>query len=326
MIISRTPLRISFVGGGSDIRDFYKRGFGSVVSTAINKYVYILINEKFDSKTIKLHYSETEQARDVDEIKHDIIRETLKLFGIKTGIEIAYISDLPMSKTGSGLGSSSSLAVGLLHALYAYSGKTVSPEQLARDACRIELEILKRPGGKQDQYAAAYGGFNRIRFHADERVEIEPVFLSEERKRELNNKLLLFYTGMDTESSTVLASQIKKTEQNLSALQAMVSLSEKLPAVLAAHNFSAVGEMLHENWLHKKKLDEKISNSIINAYYDAALQAGATGGKILGSGGGGFLLLYCEEPAQKKVRAALQNLREMKFEFEAEGSTIVYSD
>lgn len=326
MIISRTPLRVSFVGGGSDIRGFYKHGFGSVVSTAINKYVYIIINKKFDSGTIKLHYSETEQANDIDELRHDIIREALKLFGIRTGIEIAYISDLPMTKTGSGLGSSSSLAVGLMHALYAYTGKSTTPEQLAKDACAIELEILKRPGGKQDQYAAAYGGFNRMRFHADERVEVEPISLDAEQKQLLSKKLLLFHTGMDTESSRVLESQTKKIDVNVPILQTMVSFSEKLPAVLVKNNFDMLGTMLHENWMHKRKLDERISNSVINAYYEQALRAGAAGGKILGSGGGGFLLLYCDESKQDAVRHALGNLREMPFEFESEGSKIIYKD
>jgi D-glycero-alpha-D-manno-heptose-7-phosphate kinase len=325
MIVSRTPLRISFVGGGSDIRAFYKHGFGSVVSSAINKYVYVVINKKFDN-TIKLHYSQTELVDNVDQVKHDIIRETLKLFGIRTGIEIAYLSDLPMSKTGSGLGSSSSFAVGLLNALHRYTGKIATPDQLAEEACKIELEILKRPGGKQDQYAAAYGGFNHFRFHPDEKVEIEPVLFSQKQKETLNKKFLLFYTGLDTESSAVLSVQVNNTSANMPILQTMVGLSEKLPPILLQNNFTAMGEMLHENWMHKQKLADRITNPTINLYYEKALQAGAKGGKILGSGGGGFLLFYCDEAAQNNVRNALQNLRELAFEFEDKGSTIVFKD
>lgn len=325
MIISRTPLRISFVGGGSDLRAFYQHGYGSVVNTAINKYVYIIINKKFDDG-IMLHYSGTELVRNVDEVQHIIIREVLKFCGIQSGLDIACISDLPASKTGSGLGASSSLTVGLLHALYAYQGESVSSEQLARDACTIERDILKLPGGKQDQYAAAYGGLNQIRFHGDERVEIEPIVLSQKQLHELNKKLLLFYTGMDTKSSAAVVSQIKRTEENVPILQTMVGLSEKLPAILLNNNFTTLGQMLHENWLHKQKLGEKITNKTIDGYYARALQAGATGGKILGSGGGGFLLLYCDEHAQDVVRRALSNLQEMPFKFETQGSRIVYKD
>lgn len=323
MIISRTPLRASFAGGGSDLAAYYKTGFGMVVSTAINKYIYITVNKMFDDR-IRVSYSKTEVVEKVDDIEHNIIREALKIVGISKGIEIVYMGDIPLGTAGIGLGSSSSLAVGVLNALYAYRGQHISARKLAEQACQIEIDILKHPIGKQDQYAAAYGGFNKIQFNQDESVYIDPVIYKSETKRELNHKLMLFYTGVVRVSSTILEEQKTKTTLNSSNLDQMVELAKELRHCLINNNLTRFGQILHEGWLLKKSLASNISNSSIDQYYESAIQAGATGGKILGAGGGGFLLFYCEENYQDKVREALKDLKEYPFLFEPQGSKILY--
>lgn len=323
MIISKTPLRISFVGGGSDLKEYYKTGYGAVVSTAINKFIYITVKESFDD-TIRVSYSKTEFTKDVNKIEHNIIREAMKLTGVTKGVEIVYIGDIPLGTVGTGLAASSGIAVGTLNALHAFKGEHVSADQLAKEACRIEIEILKQPIGKQDQYIVAHGGFNRIRFNADESVFVTPVILKPKIKEKLNRKLMLFYTGLASNSKGVLTEQKKNTNQNLSAIEKMVGLTEEMLGTLRKSDISKFGELLHTNWEHKKKLASKICNDEIDAYYNRARRAGAAGGKILGSGGGGFLLFYCDEESQDKVRSALKTLREVPFSFEPEGSKIMY--
>jgi len=249
----------------------------------------------------------------------------LKLLGItKGGINIVYMSDLLPAHEGSGLGGSSSLIVGTLNVLHAYKGENVSAETLAREACKIEIEILGHPIGKQDQYAAAYGGFNHIKFNADESVFVNPVIFKKEVIGELNSKLLLFYTGINTRSDTILTEQRSKTKDNLNILDKMVGLSKELLEGLRSGNIKRFGEILHKGWLYKQKLASNITNPIINSYYEKAREAGAIGGKILGSGGGVFLLIYCEERNQNNVRKTLSNLKELSFKFEPEGSKIIY--
>ena len=323
MIISKTPLRISFAGGGSDLAVYYKSGCGSVVSTAIDKYIYITVNRKFDD-LIRVSYSKTEIVENIDEIEHNIIREALRLVGIERGIEVVYMGDMPLGTAGVGLGSSSSLAVGVLNALYAFKGQNLSAEKLARDACRIEIDILKQPIGKQDQYIAAYGGLQYIRFNGDESVFVDPVICQRETKEQLNNKLLLFYTGITRVSSSILAEQEQKTDINRAYLDTMVELAGELKKDLVGNDLSRVGEILHRGWLNKVKLASRITNTTINEYYDKARRAGAVGGKILGAGGGGFLLLYCEQENQSNVREALSDLKESPFKFEPQGSKIIY--
>lgn len=325
MIISKTPLRMSFAGGGSDFRGYYQKGYGSVVSTAIDKYIYVTLNKKFDD-LIRVNYSKTEMVKNIEEIEHNLIREALKLVGITKGIDISYVSDMLPAREGTGLGASSSLLIGILNALYAYKGQRVSTERLAKEACKIEIEILDKPIGKQDQYAAAFGNFNFIKFNADESVSVEPILCKKEIKEGLDRKLLLFYTGIGSLSEDVLPEQKRKIDINLSILDKMVKLSEELRDALTNNDLKEFGNILHQGWLYKQKLASKITNSIINSYYEKARQAGAIGGKILGSGGGGFLLLYCEEENQDKVRQVLSNLKETSFRFEAEGSKIVYVD
>ena len=324
MIISKTPFRMSFAGGGSDLKTYYQHGYGSVVSTTINKYIYITVNKRFTDK-IRVGYSKIEEVKNIEDIKHNLVREALKLLGITNGgIDIVYMSDLLPAQEGSGLGGSSSLIVGTLNALHAYKGENVSAETLAREACKIEIEILGHPIGKQDQYAAAYGGFNHIKFNADESVFVNPVIFKKEVIEELNNRLLLFYTGINKRSDTILTEQRRNTKTHLDVLNKMVGLSEELLDELKYGNITSFGEILHKGWVYKQKLASNITNPIINSYYEKAKEAGAVGGKILGSGGGGFLLFYCEEKNQNDVRKALSNLKELSFKFEPEGSKIIY--
>lgn len=323
MIISRTPMRISFAGGGSDLSVYYRNGYGSVVSTAIDKYIYMTVNKKFDD-LIRVSYSKTEIVESVEQIEHNIIREALKIVGIERGVEIVYMGDIPLGHAGVGLGSSSSLAVGVLNALYAYQGKHVSAERLAREACHIEIDILGHPIGKQDQYIAAYGGFNYIQFNSDESVFVDPVICKRETKEQLNNKLLLFFTGIERVSSDILQEQRRHIHDNSHYLDEMVKLAEMSRKCILNNDFEAFGELLHQGWGYKKKLASTITNSILDTYYERARNAGAIGGKILGAGGGGFLLLYCAEKYQAQVRKALTDLKETPFRFEPQGSKIIY--
>ena len=324
MIISRTPLRVSFAGGGSDLAAYYKkREYGSVVGTAINKYIYITVNKKFDD-LIRVSYSKTEMVESVEEIEHNIIREALKIVGIERGIDIVYMGDIPLGSAGIGLGSSSSLAVGVLNALYAYKGQHISAEMLAREACKIEIEILKNPIGKQDQYAAAYGGYNYIQFNKDESVYVDPIICLNGTKERLNKKLMLFFTGIERVSSDILGEQKERTPENIDYLDNIVSLSDQLRACLSKNDLENFGKILHEGWINKGNLASRISNTQIDEFYSKAREAGAIGGKILGAGGGGFLLLYCEEDKQDKVRNALYDLKESSFKFEPQGSKIIY--
>lgn len=323
MIISRTPLRISLAGGGSDLEEYYKTGCGAVVSTAIDKYVYITVNKKFDDM-IRISYSKTEIVDSVDDLEHHVIRESLKMLGINKKIEVVYMGDIPLGSAGVGLGSSSGLAVGLLNALYAFNGLHASAERLAAEACKIEIDVLGHPIGKQDQYISAYGGFNYIQFNKDGTVFVDPIICNSETKKLLQNKLMMFYTGITRVSSTILDEQKKNTSLNLEVLDKMVDLARDLRDQLVCNKVGQIGDILHEGWLLKKKLASGISTSKIDEYYEKARKAGASGGKILGAGAGGFLLLYCNEKYQAKVREALSDLKESLFQFEPQGSKIIY--
>jgi len=326
MIISKSPLRISFVGGGTDLRAFYEHHPGMVVSTAINKYIYICIHKHFDGSKFLLKYSRVEEGKDVNKIKNDLIREAMKLTGV-SGVEIVSMSDVPAK--GTGLGSSSSFIVGLLNALYAYKGEHHSPEDLARKACQIEIEILGKPIGKQDQYIAAYGGLKTIVFHKNEKVEISEIPISHEKRSELDSDLILFYTGKTRESGSILKHQKANTKNKLDSLLKMRIMAEKMAEHLSNNQLDKFGELLHKNWLEKKQLAEGITNPKIDYFYEKAIENGAIGGKICGAGGGGFLLFYCPKEKQEKVRQALSDssdLEETKFGFESEGSKIIYNN
>ncbi len=324
MIISKTPLRMSFAGGGSDLKAYYQHGHGAVVSSAIDKYVYITVNKKY-TDIIRVGYSKTEHVKKVDDIEHNLVREALKLVGItKPGIDIVYMSDMLPAHQGSGLGASSAILVGTLNALHAFKGEHVSAETLAQEACKIEIDVLGHPIGKQDQYASSYGGINYIQFNSDESVFVNPLIFKKNIKEELNNNMILFYTGLNARSDTILNEQKKNTKNNLHILDKMVDLTNELKGALQSNDLTEFGNILHKGWIYKRKLSSKITNSTIDKYYEKGKKAGALGGKILGSGGGGFLLFYCEEKNQNKVRKALSKLKETPFKFEPQGSKIIY--
>ena len=324
MIITRTPFRVSFAGGGTDLPDFYRVEPGAVVSTAINKYMYVVVNKRFTDAIRVSYYSKTEIVDNVDEIQHPIVREALKLVGITKAIEIASIADV---HAGAGLGSSSSFTVGLLNALYAYRGTLKSAEELAKEACHIEIDVIGEPIGKQDQYIAAYGGFRYIQFNPDETVFTEPIIWSQENQEELLQNLLVLYTGDVREASSILREQKKNIRQSdrMDSLKKLSGMAFELKDLL--NNDASpdiLGEFLHKGWVLKKQLASSISNDKIDGYYEKALGAGALGGKVLGAGGGGFLLLYCHKGKQPQVKEALNHLRELEFSFEPEGSKIIY--
>lgn len=324
MIISRTPLRVSFLGGGSDLASFYRQSHGAVLSTAINKYIYITVNKKFDQK-VRASYSITEMVDQVADLKHELIREALRVVGIDGGIEVTSISDIPSQ--GTGLGSSSTYTVGLLNALYAYKGVLVGAERLAREACEIEINRCGKPIGKQDQYIAAYGGMQYIQFNPDESVYVDPLIIQPALKKTLQRRFMMFYTGITRSADAILTEQKANTESReepMASLNRMVKMAGELRMALMAGNPDSFGELLHQGWLEKKKLAGGISNATIDCWYDQARRAGAIGGKILGAGGGGFLLLYVPEEKQAEVRAALAHLRLINFGFEPQGSKIIY--
>lgn len=324
MIISRTPLRISFVGGGTDIGWFYKKEPGAVVSTAINKYIYITVNRKFDRK-IRASYSKTEIVDRVEDLEHELIRESLKVVGIDGGVEITSISDIP--SRGTGLGSSSSYTVGALNALYAFKGVHASAERLAREACQIEIDIIGKPIGKQDQYIAAYGGLQHIQFNPDEVVYVDPLICFPETRERLERNLLLLYTGLTRSSDTVLKKQeesVLGAPTKIEMMRRMAELAREMTAALRENDINSFGELLHGNWLLKRELADEISNPQIDEWYEQARGAGAIGGKICGAGGGGFLLLYAPEEKHERIIDALPRLVPVDFRFEPQGSKIIY--
>ena len=285
-----------------------------------------MVNRKFDDY-IRVGYSQTEYVNSIDEIGHNIIRETLRKVGVFTkGIDIVYMSDVLPRKWGTGLGFSSSLTVGLLNALYTLKGENISSSRLAEEACEIEIEVLDSPIGKQDQYAAAFGGLNFIKFHSDETVTLDNLNLKSEQLLEINSKLLLFYTGLSSESSVVLKEQKVNTETNKSTINnidKMVEIAEKLNTDFLSGKFSNLGTRLREGWNLKKNLASKISNTKIDEYYNSAIDSGAIGGKILGSGGGGFILLYADPKDHFKVRKSLKDLKELDFNLSNKGSEVI---
>lgn len=324
MIISKTPMRMSFVGGGSDLSSFYRRYGGAVVSTAIDKYMYITVNRKFDSG-IRASYSLTEEVKAAHEIKHPLIRAGLDLVGIDGGIEIASMADIPSK--GTGLGSSSSFTVGLLHALYGFKNQYVSDEQLASESCHIEIDICGDPIGKQDQYAAAYGGLNYIRFNPDESVTVDPIVCDANTLARLQDNILVFFTGRSREAGSLLAEQSKKTaseKKMQDTLVQMVSLAEDLKRELEHNNLDAFGEILHENWNLKKTLVDGISDGEIDDWYETGRAAGALGGKLLGAGKGGFMMFFAPPERHAAIAHALPGLREVQFRFDSNGSQIIF--
>lgn len=324
MIITKTPFRISFVGGGSDLEAFYSQHPGAVLSTSINQYMYISSHKYFEENQIRVKYSQTETVNKLNELKHPILRVVLEKFGLN-GIEISSIADIP---GGTGMGSSSSFTVGLLHNLYTSIGKKVTKEELAEEACRIEIDLLKEPIGKQDQYAAAYGGMNVIRFETDGTTTVDALNLSQAAKEELESNLIMFYLGSQRKASDILSEQKKNTasEDKTNTLKQMVDLVYQLQSSLEEGHLNDMGKILHENWILKQQLASAITNPEINECYQTALQNGATGGKLLGAGGGGFMLFYCPKDHRARLINSLGKLRKFDFAFENKGSTVIYPE
>lgn len=324
MLITKTPLRISFCGGGTDLASFYRKHGGCTLSTTIDKYIYIVTLSSFDRSQTILKYSKVETIYDVSKIEHPIFRECLKKYR-HDGLEISSMADVP---AGTGLGSSSSFTVGLANVLSAYAGKDCSSEYLAQTACDMEIGILNEPIGKQDQYAAAYGGLRYYEFNKDETVNVEKVDVPDSGLKYMEDNLMMFYLGGTRSASDILKVQSSnsssgKTEENLIR---MCGLTKKLKVNLEAGDYDSLGEILDEGWKNKKTLAKGISNEFIDGIYDRALECGSTGGKLLGAGGNGFMLFYVPKGCHEKMRSSLSDLKEMRFRFEPNGSSIVYDD
>ena len=324
MIITRAPFRVSFCGGGSDLPSFYEKYGGCVLSTTIRKYMYLTIHNYFEKDQIVLKYSQTEIVKNYDEIKHRIFKQCLSDFCIK-GVEISSSADIP---AGTGLGSSSTFTVALLHLLHTYTGEYVSKYKLAKDACAVEIDKLGEPIGKQDQFAAAFGGLKFYEFMPNGFVNVEPIIMKPESYNKLEKNLLMFYIGGTHSASAILQEQSQnvKTMDKAKVQKKMCDITRTLKEELQKNNVDAMGQLLLENWMLKKSLASGIATPMIDDVYNKALNAGATGGKLLGAGGAGFMLFYVPEDKQNEVRQSLSELREMEFEMDNSGASIVMTD
>ena len=324
LIVSRTPLRISFAGGGSDLPSFYREEAGAVLSTAIDKFIYITVNRKFDRK-IRASYSVTEIVDRVEHLRNELIRESLTMVGLDAGIEITSISDVPSE--GTGLGSSSTYTVGLLNALHAHLGVHAGAERLAAGACEVEIGRCGKPIGKQDQYIAAYGGLQYIRFNPDDTVFVDPVICSPETKRRMQEHLLLLYTGMTRSAGDVLEEQQRNIRGQAGvrdSMRALAAMAKDLQEAVSRDDLDRFGDVMHESWMRKREAAGSVTNATIDDWYDSARRAGAVGGKILGAGGGGFLLLWAEPDRHTAIASALPGLRPASWRLEPQGSKIIY--
>lgn len=321
MIVVQTPLRASLFGGGTDFPAYYLEHGGCVLTSAIDKYIFVTIKRRFDDK-LRVGYTETELVDSLDDLQHELIREAFRMTGLTHGVEITTMGDIPSQ--GSGLGSSSTVTVGALHAMYTLQRELVMSERLAAEACVIEREVLGKPIGIQDQYIAAYGGLRFMEFLrsgevVSTRVELEPA-----TQRQLNNNLLLFYTGVTRKADTILAEQKDNIVDRHAILEEMKQLAHVACHELQNENIDAIGELLHESWQLKKQLASRISNGGLDELYEMARKGGATGGKISGAGGGGFLLLYCPPENQERLRKALSQLQELPFNLGQDGSKVIF--
>ena len=326
MIITQTPVRISFLGGGTDYPAFFRQEGGATIATTINHYNLITVHRltRFADHCLRVHYSQVETVQKLDEIQHPSARECLRFLGIEGGVEIHYVADLP-ARTG--LGSSSAATVGLLLALHAFKGEMVSCEQLAAEAVHVEQDLIGERVGSQDQYACALGGLRHLEFFSDGRVRANPLIVSPQRLKDLEDRLVLFYTGVQRHAHAVLDEQVRRTEagDNTRQLQQMQGLVKQGVEVLTQdHDLADFGALLHESWLLKRSLSSKISSDWLDEAYASARRAGAVGGKLLGAGGGGFLLLYVEPEKQDDVARALPGLRRAHFSFDNTGSQIIF--
>jgi D-glycero-alpha-D-manno-heptose-7-phosphate kinase len=326
VIITKTPLRISFCGGGTDISAFYEREEGVVLSSAITLYIYLVIHPFFENRFM-LKYSQAECVETIEDVQHPLIRECLAVTKSRPPLEIASFADLPSK--GSGLGSSSAFAVGLLKGLYSYQGLNVSCETCAQQACEVEIERLGEPIGKQDQYACAYGGTNLIRFKVNGDVHVEPIVMSRDQRKEIAESLLLFYTGITRKASEVLEEQKQRTisqQDTFVVLRRMRDQALELAEDLANGHHEKLGKHLHQAWQWKQSLASKVSNGKLEAIYDRAMRAGAEGGKLLGAGGGGFFLFHCKRANQSRLCESLKDLPRVPFNLDSQGTRIIFSD
>lgn len=323
MIFVRAPLRMSFVGGGSDLPSYYQQRGGAVLSTSVDKYVYVAVNQKFDNN-IRLSYSVTENIPETQSIKHPIVRNALELMGITGGIEITSISDIPSQ--GSGLGSSSSFTVALLQALYTFKGKDISKEDLGNLSSHIEIDLCGEKIGKQDQYASAFGGLNFIEFNKDNSVKVSPIKCSQDTISKLEESIIVFYTGRTRSASNLLSKQSDNMSDvdKIEMMSNMVSLAYEMRSMLENDDTESFGELLHQNWMLKKDLAEGITDTQINSWYNKGIAAGATGGKLLGAGNGGFIMFFAPKENHSKIINSFNDLKRVPFSFEYEGSKILF--
>ena len=326
MIIARSPLRISLGGGGTDLPSYYREHEGFLIAAAIDKYVYVTINRPFN-EGIYLKYSEIEHVKTVDEVSHNIIREALKLENLNTPqVEISSIADLP---SGTGLGSSGSFTTALLKALYAYRHRHINPEELAELACAIEIDRLKEPIGKQDQYIASVGGITCFAFHKDNSVTFAPLKISRETFHKLEDNLLLFFTGFSRSASEILKDQHIKSQKNdvdmLNNLHFVKEIGYLSKDALESGNTDKFGELMHQHWEHKKKRSGGMSNQDIDTWYETALKNGAIGGKVVGAGGGGFLMFMANDAAKLRSAMTKSGLQEVRFKFDFEGAKVIHT-
>ncbi len=321
MIIIQSPLRVSLFGGGTDFPAYFEHAGGCALTTTIDKYIFVTIKPRFDDK-LRVGWTRTEMVDSVDEIQHELIREAFRLTGIDKGVEITTMGDIPTE--GSGLGSSSTVTVGALHAMYRLMGETITAERLACEACYIERDILKKPIGIQDQYIAAYGGLRFFEFSRSGTVS-RRITLDRDTERRLNANLMLFYTGVTRKADTILQEQKANVQARMQVLGELKSIAYTACEELEKGNIDAMGHLLHASWLLKRQLASKISNPEIDEMYAAARRAGAIGGKISGAGGGGFMLLYCPVERQEHVRRALSASQELVFKMEPDGSKVIFN-
>lgn len=325
MIVSCAPFRVSFAGGGSDISVFYRRQRGAVLSCTIAKYSFAIVHQYFNEQKYHLKYARSEMTDTLDEVQHPLLREALRMQKIEPGIEVTSVADIP---SGTGLGSSSSFAVALLNALYAHRSIFASKEQLAREACELEIEYLKEPIGKQDQYAAAYGGLNFIEFHPNESVTVQPLVLPPSAMSELESRLMLFYTGDQRDARALLSKQVSVMQSDadkFATMQRMVDLAYEMRDVLGGEDLDGFGTLLHRGWEMKRSLGG-ISYARIDDAYERARAAGAIGGKLAGAGGGGFLVLYCPPDRQAAVCNSLSDLKRVDFQFDRAGARVAFAE
>jgi D-glycero-alpha-D-manno-heptose-7-phosphate kinase len=324
MLVSRTPVRVSFCGGGTDLAAFYRNhpDGGLVTSLTLDAYIYVTVNRRFDD-SVRISYSQTEIVEDFEDLQHELVREAMRMTGVTSGVEVTTIADIP--GRGTGLGSSSTVTVGLLHALYALAGEEVSAERLAQEACEIEIEVLGATIGKQDQYAAAYGGVNQIAFNPDESVTVSPISLDDEIVNSLASEFCLVWTGLSRQATPILEQQASNTSERMEQLGAMREQANAVAIALQDGKFSEIGELLGKGWELKRSLASGIANPEIDALYSSLIELGCTGGKLLGAGGGGFILVHTPPGVQDAIADSIPN-KLIPLRVSSEGSTILLDD